>query len=49
MQFATAHGLVEYFLWDHYRFNGTITSGDIAIQQAQQAVDNLDRAPTPPH
>ncbi len=49
MQFATAHGLVEYFLWDHYRFNGTITSGDIAIQQAQQAVDDLDRAPTPPH
>ena len=49
MQFATAHGLVEYFLWDHYRFNGTITSGHIAIQRAQQAVDDLDRAHTPPH
>ena len=48
MQFATAHGLVEYFLWDHYRFNGTITAGHIAIQQAQQAVDDLERAPTPP-
>ena len=47
MQFATAHGLVEYSLWDNYRLNGTITSGDIAIGRARQEVDNHSRSGTP--